>query len=107
MLGGMMTAIEDAAATTPCANGSENFSRSIMAGIRITPSAATVAAPEPEIAPKKQATTMQTIAMPPRRCPSRASMNAISRSEMPALAMMLPERTKNGTASSRYLPMPP
>ena len=50
MLGGMMTAIEDAAATTPCANGSENFSRSIMAGIRITPSAATVAAPEPEIA---------------------------------------------------------
>ena len=29
--------------------------------------AATVAAPEPEIAPKKQATITQTTAMPPRR----------------------------------------
>ena len=32
----------------------------------IRPSAATVAGPEPEIAAKKQETTTQTIAMPPR-----------------------------------------
>ena len=73
----------------------------------MTPRAATVAAPEPEMAPKKQATTTQTIAMPPRRCPSSASMKAISLSEIPAFAMMLPDRTKKGTASRRYFPMPP
>ena len=99
-------AMEDAEATMPVAKGALNFSRWTIAGIRITPSAATVAAPEPDMAPKKQATTTHTMAIPPRRWPSRASMNAISRSEMPARAIMLPESTKKGTDSSRYLPMP-
>ena len=38
---------------------------SIIAGIRTAPRAATVAGPEPEIAPKKQATMIHTFAMPP------------------------------------------
>ena len=87
-------------------NGAEKPPRLIMAGIRMMPSAATVAGPEPEIAPKKQATTTHTMAMPPRRWPMQLSMNSTRRVEMPALAMMLPERTKNGIASSRNLAMP-
>ena len=39
------------------------------AGIMIRPKAATVAGPEPEIAAKKQETTTQTMAMPPRMWP--------------------------------------
>ena len=46
-------------------NGAEN-PLSIIAGIKTAPSAATVAGPEPEIAPKKHATITHTIAIPPR-----------------------------------------
>ena len=77
-----------------------------MAGIRMMPRAATVAGPEPEMAPKKQATMTATMAMPPRRWPTQASAKATRRLEMPALAMMLPDSTKNGMANSRNLAMP-
>ena len=46
--------------------GAEKPPRLIIAGIRMMPSAATVAGPEPEIAPKKHATITHTIAIPPR-----------------------------------------
>ena len=65
MLGGMMMAMELEAAIRAVAKGAEKPA-SIMAGIRIAPRAATVAGPEPEIAPKRQDTITHTMAMPPR-----------------------------------------
>ncbi|MPM70144.1 hypothetical protein SDC9_117097 [bioreactor metagenome] len=106
MEGGMTMAIEEAVAIMAEEKGAEKPPRLIMAGIRMIPSAATVAGPEPEIAPKKQATTTHTMAMPPRRCPMQSSMNWTRRVEIPAFAMMLPDRTKNGIASSRNFAMP-
>ena len=73
--GGMTMAMEEALAIMAEENGAEKPPRLIMAGIRIMPRAATVAGPEPEMAPKKQATTTHTMAMPPRRCPMQSSMN--------------------------------
>ena len=73
--GGMTIAMEDAVAIMAEENGAEKPPRLIMAGIRMMPSAATVAGPEPEIAPKKQATTTHTMAIPPRRWPMQSSMN--------------------------------
>ena len=92
-----ISAEEKAAEKPPC---------SIMAGIRTLPSAATVAGPEPEMAPKKQATITHTMAIPPRRCPTQVLTNLISRLEMPAFAMILPDNTKNGIASKRNLLIP-
>ena len=65
MLGGITTPIAPADAI----NAAENaglYPALIIAGTRMTPRAATVAGPDPEIAAKKQATTTQTIATPPR-----------------------------------------
>lgn len=61
----MTIAIELDVAISAVANGAEKPPRSIMAGIRTIPRAATVAGPEPEIAPKKQATITHTMAIPP------------------------------------------
>ena len=69
-----------------------------MAGIRIRPSAATVAGPEPEIAAKKQATSTQTIATPPLKWPTQAWASLMRRVEMPDFSMMLPPRMKKGIA---------
>ena len=88
------------------ANGAENPPCSTIAGIRTAPSAATVAGPEPEIAPKKQATMTHTMAMPPFLCPTQVSTNLISRFEIPAFAMIFPDRTKKGIARSRNLLIP-
>lgn len=59
----MTIAIELDVAISAVANGAEKPPRSIMAGIRTIPRAATVAGPEPEIAPKKQATITHTMAI--------------------------------------------
>ncbi len=67
MDGGITIAMEDAVAISADAKGSSKPSRSIIAGIRIMPRAATVAGPEPDTAPKKHATITDTIAIPPRR----------------------------------------
>ena len=99
-------AMELAVAIKAAENGAEKPPCSIMAGIRTAPSAATVAGPEPEIAPKKQATITHTMAMPPLLCPTQVLTNLIRRLEMPAFAMMLPDSTKNGIASNRNLLMP-
>ena len=105
MDGGMTMAIELEVAISASEKEGEK-PESIMAGMSTAPRAATVAGPEPEMAPKKQATITQTMAMPPRLCPTQLSMNFTSLVEMPAFAMMLPERTKNGMASSRNLEIP-
>ena len=102
----MTIAMDEAEAIRAEAKGAEKPPELTMAGIRMMPRAATVAGPEPEIAPKNMATMTQTMAMPPRWWPTQSSMKAIRRLEMPASAMMLPERTKNGMASSRNLDMP-
>ena len=102
----MTIAIELDVAISAVANGAEKPPRSIMAGIRTIPRAATVAGPEPEIAPKKQATITHTMAIPPFLWPTHVSTKRISRLEIPAFAMIFPDRTKNGMASSRNLLMP-
>ena len=65
ILGGMTMAMELAVAINAVANGAEKPPLSTIAGIRTAPNAATVAGPEPEIAPKKQATIIHTFAIPP------------------------------------------
>ena len=67
------TNVIDGGITTPIAppaaiNAQENaagYPAFTSAGIMISPSAATVAGPDPEIAAKKQDTTIHTIAIPP------------------------------------------
>ena len=56
----MTIAIELEVAIIAVENGAENPPSSTIAGIKTAPSAATVAGPEPEIAPKKQATITET-----------------------------------------------
>ena len=102
----MTIAIELDVAIRAVENGAENPPRSIMAGIRTIPSAATVAGPEPEIAPKKQATITHTMAIPPFLWPTQVSTKRISRLEMPAFAIMFPDNTKNGMARSKNLLIP-
>ena len=65
ILGGMTIAMELEVAINAVEKAAEKPPRSIIAGIRTAPRAATVAGPEPEIAPKKQATMIHTFAMPP------------------------------------------
>ena len=74
-----------------------------MEGIRITPSAATVAGPEPEIAAKKQDTITHTSATPFLRWPTQAFAKSISFSDIPAFSIMLPATIKNGIASNENL----
>ena len=99
-------AIELDVAIRAVANGAENPPCSTIAGISTAPRAATVAGPEPEIAPKKHATITHTIAIPPFLCPTQVSTNLISRLEIPAFAIIFPDRTKNGIARSRNLLIP-
>ena len=106
ILGGMTMAMELEVAISAVENGAEKPPCSTMAGISTAPRAATVAGPEPEIAPKKQATITHTMAIPPFLCPTQVSTNLISRLEIPAFAMMLPDSTKNGIARSRNLLIP-
>ena len=106
ILGGMTMAMELEVAISAVENGAEKPPCSTIAGISTAPRAATVAGPEPEIAPKKQATITHTMAIPPFLWPTQVSTNLISRLEIPAFAMMLPDSTKNGIARSRNLLIP-
>ena len=65
ILGGMTMAMELEVAISAVENGAEKPPCSTIAGISTAPRAATVAGPEPEIAPKKQATITHTMAIPP------------------------------------------
>ena len=99
-------AMELAVAISAVEKGAEKPPCWIIAGISTQPRAATVAGPEPEIAPKKQATMTHTMAMPPRRCPTQVFTKLISLLEIPAFAMIFPESTKNGIARRRNLLIP-
>jgi hypothetical protein len=70
-----------------------------MAGMEISPMAATVAGPDPEIAPKKQQLMTVTTARPPRTWPTNESIKWISLPEMPARSMAWPANMKKGMAS--------
>ena len=102
----MTMAMELEVAISAVENGAEKPPCSTIAGISTAPRAATVAGPEPEMAPKKQATITHTMAIPPFLCPTQVSTNLISRLEIPAFAMMFPDSTKNGIAKSRNLLIP-
>ena len=106
ILGWMTMAMELEVAISAVENGAEKPPCSTIAGISTAPRAATVAGPEPEMAPKKQATITHTMAIPPFLCPTQVSTNLISRLEIPAFAMMFPDSTKNGIARSRNLLIP-
>ena len=75
-------------------NGARRPPSSTIAGIRTAPRAATVAGPEPEIAPKKQATITHTMAMPPLLCPTQVFTNLMRRLDIPAFAIIFPDNTK-------------
>ena len=105
ILGGITIAMELAAAIRAVAKAALNPA-SIIAGMRIAPSAATVAGPEPEIAPKKQATITETMAIPPLLCPTQLSTNLIKRFDIPAFAIILPAIMKKGIASNNVLLIP-
>ena len=62
------------------------------------PTAAVVAGPEPEIAPKKRQDNIVDVPMPPINGPARASATATSRLEMPADSINAPERINAGSA---------
>ena len=55
------------------------------------------------MAAKKQDTTTQTMAMPPRMWPRHFSARLMRRPEIPAFSITLPERMKNGIASRTNL----
>ncbi len=71
-----------------------------MAGTISMPTAAVVAGPEPEMAPKN--TQASTVAMPspPVTGPASASAMSTSRREMPAASISAPASTKAGSAMS-------
>ena len=73
ILGGMTMAMELEVAISAVENGALKPPLSTIAGTRTAPRAATVAGPEPDIAPKKQATITHTIAIPPLLCPTQVS----------------------------------
>ena len=69
-----------------------------MLGIMKTPSAATVAGPEPEMAAKIMAAKTVTMPRPPGSRPKIRRQKRISRRETPPQFMTLPASMKNGTA---------
>lgn len=71
-----------------------------MAGIKIRPSAATVAGPEPLTAPQKVAIPTAAMASPPVILPTMDSTRVQILEAIPALSIMKPAKIKNGMASN-------
>jgi hypothetical protein len=97
-LGGITTPIVPAEAMS-AAEKSTSYFFSLRSGSRAEPTAAVVAAPDPEMAAMNIDASTETMESPPRRLPSPASANDTMRSEMPPLASMSPASIKNGTAT--------
>ena len=64
----------------------------------IAPMVATVAAEEPEMAPKNAQAKTVTIAKPPRRWPTKESAKPIRRGDKPPPSIRAPARIKVGMA---------
>jgi hypothetical protein len=73
----------------------------------IRPTAATVAADEPEMAPNTTQVAMVVIGRLALMPPNSARAQSTSRCEMPPVPMISPARMKNGTASSAELSSTP
>ena len=69
-----------------------------MVGTMIAPTAAVVAGPEPEMAPKNMQVMTVTMARPPVRWPIQASTPVNNRSVRPTSFMNTPTNRKAGTA---------
>lgn len=69
-----------------------------MVGTMIAPTAAVVAGPEPEMAPKNMQVMTVTMARPPVRWPTRESKNSTSRLDRPPPSIRAPDRMKKGMA---------
>ena len=72
----------------------------------MVPTAAAVAALEPEIAAKNAHVIMATIARPPEICPNKLLQRFTRRFEIPPALIRLPANTKNGIANNVKLPQP-
>ena len=105
MLGGMTMARPEVTDTVAAAKPL-SYPALVMPGIRISPSAATVAGPDPLTAPQKVATATVATPRPPVMEPTRTSIRATMREAMPARSIMYPARMKNGMASSGNLAIP-
>ena len=105
MLGGIIIATPPLAAIKAEAKPL-SYPAFIMAGIRIAPSAATVAGPEPDTAPQNRETITVAIAKPPGTSPTTSSTNRIILREMPARSITSPASTKKGTANNVNLEIP-
>ena len=68
------------------------------------PTAAVVAGPEPEMAPKNRQATTVAAEMPPVIGPANDSARATRRLEMPAASIKAPARMKAGSAISGKAP---
>ena len=102
ILGGITDERPEETDTTAVANGLL-YPASTIPGMRITPSAATVAAGEPLTAPQKAATITVAIARPPVNLPKDIRIRFIILVAMPARLMILPARIKYGMARSGNL----
>ena len=69
-----------------------------MAGIISIPTAAVVAGPEPEIAPKNRQAKTVAAEMPPVKGPAKLSATLTKRRDMPADSISAPARMKAGKA---------
>ena len=97
-LGGMTTPIVPDEAMS-AAEKSVSYFFLFISGSSDAPTAAVVAAPEPEIAAMNIDAHVATIPSPPRILPMVASAMARIRSDMPPRARMSPARMKKGTAT--------
>ena len=77
-----------------------------MAGMRIEPIAAVVAALEPEMAAKNIAESTVTMPNPPGNRPTSDCAKSIRRREMPDASINAPDRMKKGIAARGKLSSP-
>ena len=69
-----------------------------MAGIISIPTAAVVAGPDPEIAPKNRQASTVALARPPVAGPAKASATFTNRFEIPEYSIRAPARINAGNA---------
>jgi hypothetical protein len=82
------------------------YPEDIMAGMSIEPKAATVAGPDPDIAPQKTATKTDIIPKPPGMGPIRSFANFTMPFETPVFSIMSPVIMKKGIARRMFFPIP-
>ena len=95
--GGITTPMVPAAAIRAAAESSR-YPRFFNSGISVAPTAAVVAAPEPEIAAKNMPARTDTMERPPFNIPSKDSANSTSTLETFPFARRSPAKMKKGTA---------